>query len=56
VYQRIGKYMSDHAYALFGLAIGTANVVRAGVHGPGLTTKIPGGLHLTPIWTEAWQA
>jgi peptide/nickel transport system substrate-binding protein len=48
-------YLSDHAYAVFGLAVPDAGIVAAGVRGPGLTTKIPGGLSLIPIWTEAWK-
>lgn len=54
-YQEIAKYLSDNAYAVFGLAVPSANVVVKGVHGPGLTTKIPGGLNLIPIWTETWK-
>jgi peptide/nickel transport system substrate-binding protein len=55
VYQEVAKYLSDNAYAVFGLSTGSANVVVTGVHGPGLTTKLPGGLGLIPNWTETWR-
>src|SRR5699024_2752729 len=40
-YQAIAKYISDKAYGMFGFAFGPASVTVEGIHGPGLTTKIP---------------
>lgn len=40
-YNDIAKYISDNAYAPFGMAFSPAQVVKKGVHGPGLTTPIP---------------
>jgi peptide/nickel transport system substrate-binding protein len=55
VYQKIAKYLSDQAYAPVGFAIAPANVALKGVHGPGLTTKIPVLGHNTGvIWSEVW--
>jgi peptide/nickel transport system substrate-binding protein len=57
LYAEIGKYLSDKAYAPFGLAFAPANLAVKGVNGPGLTTKIPPlvvnpGIH----WDEVWRA
>jgi peptide/nickel transport system substrate-binding protein len=52
IYQQIAKYVSDHALAAFGLAIPYASIAVKGVSGPGLTTKLPVGLGLYPIWSE----
>jgi ABC-type transport system substrate-binding protein len=54
-YANIAKYISDQAYAPFMIAVAPAAVARKGVHGPGLTTKIPmASVSLLPIWDEAW--
>lgn len=57
LYQRAGKYISDNAYAPFGLAFAPANLAVEGVHAPGLTTKIP-PIVVNPgvIWEEAWKS
>ncbi|MBX6390130.1 MAG: ABC transporter substrate-binding protein [Frankia sp.] len=56
IYQEIGKYISDNAYAPFGLAFAPANLAIEGVHGPGLTTKIPALLvNSGVIWDEVWR-
>ncbi len=41
LYQQAAEMISDEAYGPFGLAFSPAQVVREGVHGPGLTTPIP---------------
>jgi peptide/nickel transport system substrate-binding protein len=57
LYQQIGKYISDNAYAPFGLAFAPANIAVAGVHGDGLTTKIPALLvNSGVIWDTVWRA
>jgi peptide/nickel transport system substrate-binding protein len=55
IYQELGKHISDQAYAPYILAFSAASVVVKGVHGPGLTTKIP-PLAVNPgvIWDEVW--
>ncbi|TFD59710.1 ABC transporter substrate-binding protein [Cryobacterium sp. Hh7] len=57
LYQEIAKYISDEALAPFGFAFSDAQVVRKGVHGPGLTTKIPAlavrmGVLYDQVWVE----
>jgi peptide/nickel transport system substrate-binding protein len=56
-YATAGKYISDHAYAPFGLAFAPANLAVKGVHGPGLTTKIP-PMAVNPgiLWDQVWKA
>ncbi|WP_221585466.1 ABC transporter substrate-binding protein [Microbacterium sp. G2-8] len=56
-YADIAKYISDEAYAPFGPAFTPAQVVRPGVHGPGLTTPIPAlavntGVLYDRVWVE----
>lgn len=56
-YDAVAKYISDEAYAPFGMAFSPAQVVRKGVHGPGLTTKIPAlavncGVLYDRVWVE----
>jgi peptide/nickel transport system substrate-binding protein len=57
LYAQAGKHISDNAYAPFGLAFAPANLAVRGVHGPGLTTKIP-PLVVNPgiIWDQVWIA
>jgi peptide/nickel transport system substrate-binding protein len=57
LYAEAGKYISDKAYAPFGLAFAPANLAVKGVNGPGLTTKIP-PLVVNPgvLWDEVWKA
>lgn len=54
-YQELAKYLSDQAYGVFGFAAPVSSVAVQGVHGPGLTTKIP-ALVVNPgiIWSEVW--
>jgi peptide/nickel transport system substrate-binding protein len=55
-YTQAGKLISDNAYAPFGLAFAPANLAVAGVHGPGLTTKIPPIVVNTGVaWDEVWR-
>lgn len=55
LYADIAKYISDQAYAPFLLAVAPAAVARKGVHGPGVTTKIPlPSVSLLPVWDEVW--
>lgn len=57
LYQEIGKYISDNAYAPFLFAFAPTNISVEGVHGPGITTKIP-PLVVNPgiIWSEVWMS
>jgi peptide/nickel transport system substrate-binding protein len=57
IYTEAGKYISDQAYAPFGLAFAPANLAAKEVHGPGLTTKIP-PLAVNPgvIWDQVWTS
>ncbi|MDR5710556.1 ABC transporter substrate-binding protein [Nesterenkonia flava] len=41
LYEEISQYISDEAYGPFGPAFSPAQVVREGIHGPGLTEPIP---------------
>ncbi|MEV4730571.1 ABC transporter substrate-binding protein [Saccharopolyspora sp. NPDC049426] len=56
LYRQAGQHISDHAYAPFGLAFAPANLAAEGVHGPGLTTKIPPMLvNSGVLWDEVWR-
>ncbi|WP_433555329.1 ABC transporter substrate-binding protein [Pseudonocardia xinjiangensis] len=56
LYNEAGKYISDNAYAPFGLAFAAANIATPGVYGPGLTTKIPPiVVNAGVIWDEVWR-
>jgi peptide/nickel transport system substrate-binding protein len=57
VYDEIAKYISDEAYAPFGMAFSPSQIVRTTVHGPGLTTPIPAlavnsGVLYDRVWIE----
>jgi peptide/nickel transport system substrate-binding protein len=55
LYGGIARYISDEAYAPFMIATAPAAVARSGVHGPGLTSKVPmTSVSLLPQWDEAW--
>jgi peptide/nickel transport system substrate-binding protein len=55
LYGDIAKYISDQAYAPFMIAVAPAAVARKGVHGPGITTKVPmASVSLLPVWDEVW--
>ena len=57
LYGDAGRYISEHAYAPFGLAFAPANLATEGVYGPGLTTKIPPIVVNTGVlWDEVWRA
>jgi peptide/nickel transport system substrate-binding protein len=57
LYSEAGKYISDNAYAPFGLAFAATNLAVPGVHGPGLTTKIPPIVVNSGIlWDQVWRA
>jgi peptide/nickel transport system substrate-binding protein len=56
LYAGIAKYISDQAYAPFLIAPAPVAVAREGVHGPGLTSKLPmASVALLPSWDEAWM-
>jgi peptide/nickel transport system substrate-binding protein len=56
LYAGIAKYISDQAYAPFLLATAPVAIARKGVHGPGLTSKLPmPSVTLLPVWDEAWM-
>ncbi|GAA1123601.1 ABC transporter substrate-binding protein [Citricoccus alkalitolerans] len=57
LYKEAAKKISDEAYGPFGMAFSPAQVVREGVHGPGLTTPIPAlvvnsGVLYDRVWVE----
>jgi peptide/nickel transport system substrate-binding protein len=55
LYLAAGKYVSDSAYAPFLFAPSRAQVTAPGLHGPGLTTKIPPVFINTGVlWSEVW--
>jgi peptide/nickel transport system substrate-binding protein len=57
LYSQAGKLISDKAYAPYILAFAPANVAVTGVHGPGLTTKIPPVLVNTGVlWDQVWMS
>jgi peptide/nickel transport system substrate-binding protein len=56
LYKQAGELISKNFYAPFGLAFAPANLAAQGVHGPGLTTKIPAILvNSGVIWDEVWR-
>jgi peptide/nickel transport system substrate-binding protein len=57
LYQEAATYISDQAYAPFGLAFASANLAVKGVYGPGLTTRIPPLVVNTGVlWDQVWRA
>ncbi|MGP4025914.1 ABC transporter substrate-binding protein [Actinomadura sp. 3N407] len=57
LYTEAGTYISDKAYAPFGLAFAPANLAAEGVYGPGLTTKIPPlAVNAGVLWDQVWRA
>ncbi|MEU2348904.1 ABC transporter substrate-binding protein [Modestobacter sp. NPDC049651] len=56
LYRQAGELIAKNFYAPFGLAFAPANLAAKGVHGPGLTTKIPPILvNSGVIWDEVWR-
>jgi peptide/nickel transport system substrate-binding protein len=56
LYVKAAELIADKAYAPFGLAFAPANLAVAGVHGPGLTTKIPPiVVNSGVLWDKVWQ-
>jgi peptide/nickel transport system substrate-binding protein len=56
LYQQAAELIAAKHYAPFGLAFAPANLSVTGVHGPGLTTKIPAALvNSQVIWDEVWM-
>ncbi|MFW3169011.1 ABC transporter substrate-binding protein [Geodermatophilus sp. CPCC 206100] len=56
LYRQAAELIAQNFYAPFGLAFAPANLAAAGVHGPGLTTKIPPILvNSGVIWDEVWR-
>ncbi|MFF4778014.1 ABC transporter substrate-binding protein [Microtetraspora fusca] len=57
IYTKAGQYISDKAYAPFGLAFAPTNLTAKGVHGPGLTTRIPPlVVNSGVLWDEVWRS
>ncbi|WP_027944867.1 ABC transporter substrate-binding protein [Amycolatopsis taiwanensis] len=57
LYFEAAQYLAEKAYAPFGVAFANASVVAGGVHGPGLTTRIPPLVVITSVqWDEVWRA
>ncbi|GAA5167374.1 MULTISPECIES: ABC transporter substrate-binding protein [Amycolatopsis] len=57
LYLQAGQYISEKAYAPFGLAFAPANLAVKGVYGPGLTTKIPPlVVNSGVLWDEVWRS
>ena len=55
LYKEIAQFISDEALAPFGFATSSVQVVRKGVHGPGLTTKIPAlAVRMGVLYDEVW--
>ena len=55
LYNQVGEYISEKAYAPFMFAFAPANVARKGVYGPGLTTKMPAVAVNPPVpWAEVY--
>lgn len=56
IYQQAAELIAKNFYAPFGLAFAPANLSVKGVHGPGLTTKIPAALvNSQVVWNEVWM-
>jgi len=56
-YADVAEYISDNAIAPFGVAFAPSQIVRVGVHGPGLDTPIPAlavnsGVLYDRVWVE----
>jgi peptide/nickel transport system substrate-binding protein len=57
LYDQVGEYINEKAYAPFMFAFAPANVARKGVYGPGLTTKMPAVAVNPPVdWAEVYAA
>lgn len=57
LYREAAQIISDDAYGPFGFAFSPAQVVRKGVHGPGLTTPIPGlAVRSGVLYDQVWAA
>lgn len=55
LYKQIAKTISDEALAPFGFAFTPAQIVKKGVHGPGLTTKIPAlAVNTGVLYDQVW--
>lgn len=56
LYVQAAELIAKKAYAPFGLAFAPANLAVKGVHGPGLTTKIPPiVVNSTILWDKVWR-
>jgi peptide/nickel transport system substrate-binding protein len=56
LYVSAAERIADKAYAPFGLAFAPANLAVKGVHGPGLTTKIPPiVVNSGVLWDKVWR-
>ena len=56
LYRQAAERIADQHYAPFGMALVGANLAVQGVHGPGLTTKIPAlAVTTIPLWDQVWR-
>lgn len=56
LYVKAGERIADQSYAPFGLAFAPANLAVKGVHGPGLTTRIPPiVVNSAILWDQVWR-
>ncbi|WP_225734883.1 ABC transporter substrate-binding protein [Pseudoclavibacter endophyticus] len=56
-YEAIATYISDEAYAPFGTAFTPSQIVRDGVHGPGLDEPIPAlSVNQGVLYDRVWRA
>ena len=56
LYQQAAELIAKNYYGPFGLAFSPTNLAVAGVHGPGLTTKVPAlAVFTSPIWDQVWR-
>lgn len=54
MYAKIAKYISDQAYVPFLVAAAPTVFAAKGVHGPGISSKLPGAAPL-PLWDRVWM-
>jgi peptide/nickel transport system substrate-binding protein len=57
LYAQAGRYISEKAYAPFGVAFAPADLAVKGVYGPGLTTKIPPlTIYSCILWDQVYKS
>lgn len=56
IYAQAGRYISEKAYAPFGIAFAPADLAVKGVYGPGLTTRIPPlTIYSCILWDQVYR-